>query len=91
MRLVTRADLDAQSTGDGNTTAAHACRPVRGPTEWSAHACGLANAYLDREWRRPGMTFADGPVVRAFDRVGWTRGGTFQSELDLHPFSANGR
>jgi hypothetical protein len=112
VRLVTRADLDAPPTGDGNTTAAYACRPVRGSTEWSAHAYGLAvdvnpflnpyrsgdlvlpelaSAYLDRDWRRPGMIFADGPVVRAFDRVGWTWGGTFQSVLDLHHFSANGR
>ena len=112
MRLVTRADLDAPPTGDGNTTAGYACRPVRGSTEWSAHAYGLAvdvnpfvnpyrngdlvlpelaGAYLDRSWRRPGMIFADGPVVRAFERVGWTWGGTFSSVLDLHHFSANGR
>ena len=112
VRLVTRADLDAPPTGDGNTTAAYACRPVRGSTEWSAHAYGLAvdvnpfmnpyrsgdlvlpelaSAYLDRDWRRPGMIYADGPVVQAFDRVGWTWGGTFQSVLDLHHFSANGR
>ena len=112
VRLVTRADLDAAPTGDGNTTAAYACRPVRGSTEWSAHAYGLAvdvnpfmnpyrsgdlvlpelaSAYLDRGWRRPGMIFADGPVVAAFERAGWTWGGTFQSVLDLHHFSANGR
>lgn len=112
VRLVTKADLDAPPTGDGNTTAAYACRPVRGSTEWSAHAYGLAvdvnpflnpyrrddlvlpelaSAYLDRGWRRPGMIFADGPVVRAFERVGWTWGGTFSSVLDLHHFSANGR
>jgi hypothetical protein len=112
MRLVTKADLDAPPTGDGNVTAAYACRPVRGSTQWSAHAYGLAvdvnpfmnpyrdgdlvlpelaSAYLDRGWRRPGMIFADGPVVRAFERVGWTWGGTFRSVLDLHHFSANGR
>lgn len=112
LRLVTKADLDAPPTGDGNTTAAYACRPVRGSSEWSAHAYGLAvdvnpfvnpyqngdlvlpelaSAYLDRDWRRPGMIYADGPVVRAFERVGWTWGGTFQSVLDLHHFSANGR
>jgi hypothetical protein len=112
MRLVTRADLDAAPTGDGNVTAAYACRPVRGSTEWSAHAYGLAvdvnpfmnpyksgdlvlpelaSAYLDRSWRRPGMIFADGPVVRAFENVGWTWGGTFSSVLDLHHFSATGR
>jgi hypothetical protein len=112
VRLVTRADLDAPPTGDGNVTAAYACRPVRGSSEWSAHAYGLAvdvnpfvnpyrngdlvlpelaSAYLDRDWQRPGMIYADGPVVRAFDRVGWTWGGTFRSVLDLHHFSADGR
>jgi hypothetical protein len=112
MRLVTRADLDAPPTGDGNVTAAYACRPVRGSTTWSAHAYGLAidvdpfmnpyrngdlvlpelaSSYLDRSWRRPGMIFADGPVVKAFTDVGWTWGGTFHSVLDLQHFSANGR
>ena len=112
MRLVTKADLDAPPTGDGNVTAAYACRPVRGSTEWSAHAYGLAidvdpfdnpykngdlvlpelaSSYLDRSWRRPGMIFADGPVVAAFNDVGWTWGGTFHSVLDLQHFSANGR
>jgi hypothetical protein len=112
MRLVTKADLDAPPTGDGNVTAAYACRPVRGSTEWSAHAYGLAidvdpftnpykngdlvlpelaSSYLDRSWRRPGMIFADGPVVKAFTDVGWTWGGTFHSVLDLQHFSANGR
>ncbi len=112
MRLVTKADLDAAPTGDGNTTAAYACRPVRGSTQWSAHAYGLAidvnpfmnpyknddlvlpelaSSYLDRAWRRPGMIYEDGPVVRAFESVGWTWGGNFQSVLDLQHFSANGR
>ncbi|KAA9160929.1 M15 family metallopeptidase [Amycolatopsis acidicola] len=40
---VTRADeLDAPPTGDGNNTSAFVCRPVRGQTNWSAHAYGLA-------------------------------------------------
>ncbi|WP_229022941.1 hypothetical protein [Actinomarinicola tropica] len=30
VRIVTDADLDAPPTGDGNTTAAFVCRPVRG-------------------------------------------------------------
>ena len=112
MRLVTQADLDAPPTGDGNNTAAYACRPAVGQTSWSAHAYGLAvdlnpfmnpyikgdlvlpelaSAYLDREWRRPGMILHGGPVLEAFDRVGWTWGGTFSSVSDLHHFSANGR
>jgi hypothetical protein len=32
----------APATGDGNTTAAFVCRPIRGRTTWSAHAYGLA-------------------------------------------------
>jgi hypothetical protein len=51
----------------------------------------LASSYLERDWVRPGMITADGPVVRAFDRIGWTWGGTFSSLKDLQHFSANGR
>ena len=51
----------------------------------------LAGAYRDRSWRRPGMIFADGPVVRAFARIGWGWGGSWQSLKDLQHFSANGR
>jgi D-alanyl-D-alanine carboxypeptidase len=112
MRLVTQADLDAPATGDGNNTAAYACRPSVGTTSWSAHAYGLAvdlnpfmnpytkgdlvlpelaSAYLDRGRRRPGMIHPDGVVVRAFDSVRWTWGGTFRSVTDRHHFSANGR
>ena len=112
MRLVTQADLEAPPTGDGNNTAAYACRPTVGSTGWSAHAYGLAvdvnpfnnpyrkgelvlpelaGAYLGRGWRRPGMIFADGLVVKAFERIGWTWGGTFRALTDLHHFSATGR
>lgn len=51
----------------------------------------LAGAYLDRDWRRPGMILPDGPVVRAFASIGWTWGGTWNSLKDRHHFSANGR
>ena len=51
----------------------------------------LASSYLERGWRRPGMILADGPVVRAFARIGWTWGGTWSSLKDLQHFSANGR
>jgi hypothetical protein len=112
MRLVTQADLDAPPTGDGNNTAAYACRPAVGTTVWSAHALGLAvdlnpfnnpyrkddlvlpelaSSYLDRSWRRPGMIYRDGVVVRAFERIGWTWGGTFRTVSDPHHFSATGR
>ncbi len=42
MRIVRKADLDAPPTGDGNNTAAYACRASVSTTSWSAHAYGLA-------------------------------------------------
>ena len=42
MRISSAAELNAPSTGDGNTTEAFACRPVRGQSSWSQHAYGLA-------------------------------------------------
>ncbi|MCW2761198.1 MAG: family peptidase [Marmoricola sp.] len=51
----------------------------------------LSSSYLDRGWVRPGMITAAGPVVRAFDAIGWTWGGTWQSLKDIQHFSQNGR
>lgn len=51
----------------------------------------LAGAYTDRNRERPGMILPGGPVVRAFDRIGWTWGGTWNSLKDFQHFSANGR
>jgi hypothetical protein len=42
MRVTSAAELNAPPTGDSNTTAAFACRPVRGQQVWSQHAYGLA-------------------------------------------------
>ncbi|MEU4670686.1 M15 family metallopeptidase [Amycolatopsis sp. NPDC023774] len=42
MRVTSPQELDAPPTGDGNDTSAFVCRPVRGETNWSAHAYGLA-------------------------------------------------
>jgi hypothetical protein len=42
MRVTSAAELNAPPTGDGNTTDAYACRPVRGNKIWSQHAYGLA-------------------------------------------------
>jgi hypothetical protein len=55
MRIASAADLAAKPTGDGNTTSAFACRPVRSRlSTWSQHAYGLAidvdpfqNPYVD--------------------------------------------
>jgi hypothetical protein len=50
----------------------------------------LASSYLDRSWVRPGMITADGPVVRAFARIGWGWGGAWSSLLDYQHFSLSG-
>jgi D-alanyl-D-alanine carboxypeptidase len=42
MRVTSAAELNAPPTGDDNTTAVFACRPVRGHPDWSQHAYGLA-------------------------------------------------
>jgi hypothetical protein len=42
MRVVTKADLDAPPTGDGNNTTAFVCRPTTLSDNWSQHAYGLA-------------------------------------------------
>lgn len=50
----------------------------------------LAASYLDRSWVRPGMITADGPVVRAFARIGWGWGGAWSSLADYQHFSLSG-
>jgi hypothetical protein len=47
--------------------------------------------YLDRRRLRAGMAVAGGPLVRAFDGVGWKWGGRWTSSLDYQHFSTNGR
>ena len=51
----------------------------------------LASSYLDRDDVRPGMITPDGVVVRAFESIGWTWGGTWSSLKDYQHFSQNGR
>lgn len=51
----------------------------------------LASAYLDRHTKRPGMIVDDGPVVSAFDRIGWGWGGRWRGLTDLHHFSRHDR
>ncbi|WP_323794167.1 M15 family metallopeptidase [Nocardioides sp.] len=50
-----------------------------------------ASSYLDRDRVRPGMIEADGPVVRAFARIGWSWGGDFRTLEDYQHFSALAR
>ena len=42
MQITDPREIHAAPTGDGNTTEAFVCRPVRGETAWSQHAYGLA-------------------------------------------------
>ena len=51
----------------------------------------LATSYLDRAWKRPGMILDGGPVIAAFERVGWHWGGYWNSLKDRHHFSENDR
>lgn len=51
----------------------------------------LSSAYLDRGSVRAGMVTADGPVVRAFARIGWEWGGAWRHSQDYMHFSRNGR
>lgn len=48
-------------------------------------------AYLDRTDVRPGMAVRPGPIVRAFEAIGWRWGGDFGSLKDYQHFSASGR
>lgn len=51
----------------------------------------LARAYLRRTPARPGVIEPDGPVVRAFDAIGWGWGGRWSSLKDYQHFSLNNR
>ncbi|HLU65972.1 MAG TPA: M15 family metallopeptidase [Kofleriaceae bacterium] len=46
-----------------------------------------AAAYLDRAHLRPGMIVRPGPVTDAFDAIGWTWGGDWESRKDYQHFS----
>jgi hypothetical protein len=47
--------------------------------------------WTDRNDIRPGMVVEGGPVVAAFDRLGWGWGGRWTSAKDHQHFSTNGR
>jgi D-alanyl-D-alanine carboxypeptidase len=47
--------------------------------------------YVERTPRRPGMAYEGGPLVRAFDAIGWGWGGRWTSVKDYQHFSARGR
>lgn len=47
--------------------------------------------YADRTVKHPGLITADGPVVRAFARIGWKWGGHWTRLKDWQHFSSDGR
>lgn len=47
--------------------------------------------YLDRRDVRPGMILRPGPVVEAFDAIGWEWGGDWESLKDYHHFQKKPR
>ena len=55
----------------------------------TSHAA--SRRYLDRSTPRAGMAVEGGPLVRAFDRIGWGWGGRWSSAKDYQHFSASGR
>jgi hypothetical protein len=50
-----------------------------------------SDRYLDRSNVRPGMAVADGPLVRAFDAIGWGWGGRWRRPTDYQHISVNGQ
>jgi len=50
-----------------------------------------SSSFLDRTDVRPGMATEGGPLVAAFDRVGWSWGGRWNEPVDYQHFSLSGR
>lgn len=46
-----------------------------------------AAAYLDRDDVRPGMLVRPGPVIEAFESIGWEWGGDWNPRKDYHHFA----
>ena len=73
LSIVTREELDAPPTGDGNETTAFACRATTGGTTFSQHAYGLAidvnsfqNPYVDGDLVLPELAsaYVDRDLIR---------------------------
>lgn len=94
----TAATVCRLTTGSSTTVSAHALgiaidiNPFMNPyLKGDVVLPERASAYLDRQRDLPGMIIEGSVAVRAFDRIGWTWGGRFNSLLDYQHFSANGR
>jgi hypothetical protein len=63
--------------------------PVHNPyVRGSAVLPAAGREFLDRADVRPGMLVASGPVVRAFDAIGWVWGGRWSTLKDYQHFEA---
>ena len=67
--------------------------PVQNPyvTRSGAVLPPAGTPFVDRDPAAPGLIAAAGPVVRAFDDIGWGWGGRWSSGKDYQHFSASGR
>lgn len=66
--------------------------PLQNPYVRDGRVSPVAGAdYLDRDHLRAGMITRPGPVIDAFDAVGWGWGGDWSSVKDYHHFSEAGR
>jgi hypothetical protein len=90
--------FNCRPVGRGTRWSEHAygiaidLNPVQNPYVYSAVVAPPAgSAYLDRADVRPGMVVRPGPVVEAFERIGWGWGGDWRSSKDYQHFSASGR
>ena len=66
--------------------------PIENPYVSSGRTSHRASRpYVERTPRRPGLAYDGGALVRAFDAIGWGRGGRWTSVRDYQHFSASGR
>lgn len=66
--------------------------PIQNPyVSGSTVSPPAGRSWLDRGSVTPGMAVAGGPLVAAFDAIGWGWGGRWTSSKDYQHFSANGR
>ena len=92
--------FNCRSVAGSRAWSAHAygaaidINPVQNPDligAWVAPRAGRRFAATDRsddEHPSPGVITANGPVVRAFARIGWEWGGNWSSGKDFQHFSA---
>lgn len=85
----------AVTGGEGWSQHAHGTAVDLNPVQNPYHRDGevkppAGEPYLDRADRRPGMIARPGPVVDAFDALGWEWGGDWRSLKDWMHFEARG-